>query len=151
MQGCNLALIDAEKLVDELVRAAKGGSSSAVGIAGGGGVAAPTTSTTATRAGGGAPASVVPGALAAYTAARWSHVQFYAMQSRILTPVFASRSKALRVARDAAMAHLCRAPFVSTYVHRVLCGAQAPWLFSTIPESEWLDFLPEQLKTDEVN
>ena len=67
-QGANLALIDAEKLVDCLQR-------EALGEASGGGVEA---------------------ALAAYTRERWWRLQFYQAQSRLLTPVFASHSELIR-------------------------------------------------------
>jgi len=136
-QGCNLALIDAEKLVDELVKNANKLTEITHDDCGA------TTSGTPLQAKIAAPPAIVPEALAAYTAARWKHIQFYAMQSRVLTPMFASRSKLLRSVRDAAMAKMCRAPGISTYVHQVLCGAQAPGVFGTIPESEWLGFLDD--------
>jgi 2-polyprenyl-6-methoxyphenol hydroxylase-like FAD-dependent oxidoreductase len=86
----------------------------------------------------------VPAALDSYTRDRWWRVAFYQAQSRILTPVFASRSEALRVLRDSLMNHGCHAPVLRRFVHAVLCGAQSPNLLTplgTIPEDEFLGFL----------
>ena len=163
-QGANLALIDAEKLVDCLQR-------EALGEASGGGVEA---------------------ALAAYTRERWWRLQFYQAQSRLLTPVFASHSElirslerapppptphpldlppvartpsspnaalplrsteasrgsfaSVRAARNALLYPGCHTPLLRTFMHKVLCGAQTPDLrrpWGTIPEEEFLGFLED--------
>ena len=108
-QGANLALIDAEKLVDALEAHSS--------------------------------PQDLPAALAAYTRDRWLRVTFYQAQSRILTPIFASRSETLRVLRDHLFYYACHAPGIRQFVHAVLCGAQSPNLFGTIPPDEFLGFL----------
>jgi 2-polyprenyl-6-methoxyphenol hydroxylase-like FAD-dependent oxidoreductase len=121
-QGCNLALIDAEKMVDCFF-------------------AARDTNDTA----------YIPQILEEYTRRRWSHIQFYALQSRILTPIFASRSKVLCFLRDTLMAKMCTSPVLTTYVHGVLCGAQSTIPFVNIPEHEWLGFLEEEIAKENEN
>ena len=126
-QGANLAMIDAEKLVDALAASSKGGSGTAdfeTGPAPGG-------------------ACDIDAALSAYTARRWLRVVFYQAQSRVLTPLFASRSEVLRHLRDTFAYAGCHTPGLRRYVHAVLCGAQSPSLISTIPKREYLGFLDE--------
>jgi hypothetical protein len=68
-------------------------------------------------------------------------VQFYAAQSRLITPFFASKSVTLAFVRNVFLAWACNAPLLSTFIHGILCGAQAPTILNTIPEREWLGFL----------
>ena len=117
-QGANLALIDAEKLVDSLVS---------------GGV----TSTSAKS---------LEIALDDYTKQRWWRLNFYQAQSRILTPLFASRSESLRHVRNALLYFGCHTPVLKSFMHSVLCGAHSASLlnpYSTIPEDEFLGFLKD--------
>lgn len=118
--GClrSVALVDAEKLVDCLV-AAGAAATGAVGDA-----EWDESTAAAAPAAVDLPPGVIPSALAAYTASRWGRVQFYGAQSRLLTPLFASRSGALASLRDGAMAKLCNALLITNFVHGVLCGAQ---------------------------
>ena len=121
-QGANLAMIDAEKLVDALVASCREGARPADGARG--------------------PRDV-DAALSAYTASRWLRVLFYQAQSRVLTPLFASRSELLRALRDTFAHAGCHTPGLQRYVHAVLCGAQSPNLVGTIPSEEYLGFLAE--------
>lgn len=121
-QGCNLALIDAEKLVD-CMEARHLDTPTGLCLN-------------------------IPAVLRQYTAERWSHIQFYALQSRLLTPMFASRSQILAFLRDKFMAKLCTAPLLTTYVHGVLCGAQSTIPFKNIPEREWLGFLDREIEKE---
>ncbi len=114
-------MIDAEKLVDAIVERMN------------------VAETLGTRSS--ALAEDIPLALEQYTKNRWARVQFYAAQSRALTPLFASRSRLLRALRDNFLARICRAPLLSNLVHGVLCGATSPYIFTTIPKREYLGFL----------
>ena len=122
-QGANLALIDAEKLVDCLVRETiKGGGSKAL------------------RDG-----RLLTAALDAYTKERWWRLNFYAMQSRLLTPFFSSKSVLpLQTLRNALFYPAAHTPVLRAFMHKVLCGAQSPdllRLWRTIPEQEYMGFL----------
>ena len=83
----------------------------------------------------------LPAALAAYTRERWTRVAFYQAQSRLLTPIFASRSEILRFLRDSFLYYGCHTPGLRRFMHAVLCGAQSPALLGTIPPDEFLGFL----------
>lgn len=120
-QGANLAMIDAEKLVDALVEAQRSPSQPADALE--------------------AADVDLPKALAAYTRDRWSRVVFYQAQSRLLTPLFASRSELLRALRDTLTYPALMHTPLRTYAHAVLCGAQSPSLMGTIPKEEYLGFL----------
>lgn len=133
-QGANLAMIDAEKLVDALVASGSdvAGCGHDSGVIDG-----------QIDAGLMGDACDIDAALATYTAERWLRVTFYQAQSRVLTPLFASRSKVLRTLRDQLAYIGCHTPGLQQYVHAVLCGAQSPSLFGTIPKREYLGFLDE--------
>merc|ERR1711907_278432 len=85
----------------------------------------------------------VNAALNQYTRDRWSRVTFYQAHSRLLTPIFASRSRSLRVLRDHLMYYMCHTPLLETYIHGILCGAISPRVFTTIPKEEYLGFLDD--------
>ena len=77
---------------------------------------------------------------------RWWRLQFYQAQSQLLTPLFASRSRVLRHARNLFMYPACHTPGLQRYIHAVLCGAQSPnlaKLWTTIPEAEFMGFLED--------
>lgn len=115
-QGANLALIDAEKLVDSL---AAGGVTSTSGDS-------------------------VEAALDDYTKQRWWRLNFYQAQSRILTPFFAPRSESLRQVRNALLNPGCHTPVLQNFMQSVLCGAHSASLlnpYSTIPDNEFLGVL----------
>ena len=80
-------------------------------------------------------------ALVAYTRARRLRVHFYQLQSRLLTPLFASRSELVAAARDAAFPLACAWGPTRRYATAVLCGAQAVRPWATLPEAEWATFL----------
>lgn len=126
-QGCNLALIDAERLVDCLEQHSNTESGDTESDA---------------------FLEKMPTILEEYTKMRWAHIQFYAFQSRILTPMFASRSELLCFFRDNFMAKLCTTPIITTFVHGVLCGAQSTIPFKNIPEKEWLGFLDDEIEKE---
>ena len=84
-QGANLALVDALTLADALADAGAG---------------APPAAADARRA-------AVRTALRAYTRARRVRIHFYQLQSRLLTPLFASPSTAVAAVRDVAMPLAC--------------------------------------------
>jgi hypothetical protein len=68
------------------------------------------------------------------------------MQSRLLTPVFSSRSEVLRHLRNALLYPGCHTPVLKTFMHSVLCGAHSASLlnpYATIPEEEFLGFLED--------
>ena len=134
-QGANLAMIDAEKLVDALVASSR--------VAGEGGAWNPAEERGTIEAGVAGETCDIDAALAAYTAQRWLRVVFYQAQSRLLTPLFASRSEVLRTLRDAFAYTGCHTPGLQRFVHAVLCGAQSPNLVGTIPKREYLGFLDE--------
>ena len=123
-------MIDAEKLVDALVASCGGERQGASGSTPG--------STSGSTSG-----DAIRAALADYTRRRWARVVFYQAQSRLLTPLFASRSEVLRALRDTFANVGCHAPGLQRYAHAVLCGAQSPNLIGTIPEHEYLGFLDE--------
>ncbi len=137
-QGANLAMIDAEKLVDQLVEKSGGGGRGGERGGGEGG------GERGSGGGGGGDFDGecdIPAALAAYTSERWWRVAFYQAQSRLLTPLFASRSEPLRLLRDNFTRAALHAPGIKQFAHGVLCGAQSPRLLGTIPEHEYLGFL----------
>jgi hypothetical protein len=98
-QGANLALIDAEKLVDSLEAGITGGRTAA-----------------AAAAGGGSATATIPASLDGYTRNRWRRINFYQAQSRLLTPFFASRSKTLRLLRNALLYPGCHTPVLRTFM-----------------------------------
>ena len=86
-------------------------------------------------------------AFEAYTRDRWWRLQFYQAQSRLLTPLFASRSETLRFLRNSFFYPMCHTPGLERFSHAVLCGAQSPNLltpWATIPEEEFLGFLSDE-------
>lgn len=64
----------------------------------------------------------VNAALAAYTKARKSHIYFYQIASRWLTPFFQSHSKMAGWIRDMSFGMLCKTPYVKTEMLRTLSG-----------------------------
>lgn len=136
-QGANLAMIDAEKLVDALLASSKRGTFAGESGESGRDAAEFETGEAASDA------CDIDAALSAYTARRWLRVVFYQAQSRVLTPLFASRSEVLRLLRDTFAYAGCHTPGLQRYVHAVLCGAQSPSLVGTIPKREYLGFLDE--------
>lgn len=61
-------------------------------------------------------------ALAAYTKARKSHIYFYQIASRWLTPFFQSHYKWAGSVRDLSFEILCKTPYVKTEMLRTLAG-----------------------------
>jgi 2-polyprenyl-6-methoxyphenol hydroxylase-like FAD-dependent oxidoreductase len=70
----------------------------------------------------------VPQALAAYTAARKSHLHFYGDASRRLTPLFQSDLLLVPVMRDLFMWAGSRLPFAGPLALETLVGARRSWL-----------------------
>lgn len=69
---------------------------------------------------------------------RW-RLRFYQLNSRFLTPVFQSDSRAVGLLRDFAMGPLCRNPLTRMQMLTTLVGAQnngIPW--TTIPNDEFM-------------
>ena len=61
-------------------------------------------------------------ALHLFTKSRKSHVVFYQLASRLLTPFFQSDSKAAAWVRDKTFGTLCKTPYVKTQMLRTLSG-----------------------------
>lgn len=61
-------------------------------------------------------------ALAHYTKLRKSHVRFYQVTSRWLTPFFQSHHKMAGIIRDTSFGLLCKTPYVKTEMLRTLAG-----------------------------
>ena len=74
-------------------------------------------------------------------ARRW-RLRFYQLNSRVLTPVFQSRSRLVGRLRDALFGPLCYFPPTRWQMLTTLVGAQANGVpFMTIPEEEFLGYL----------
>ena len=83
----------------------------------------------------------VPMALERYDKERRWRLRFYQLNSRLLTPVFQSNSKAVGMLRDMFMGHACRFPPTRLQMLTVMSGAQNNgWPWTTIPEEEFLDW-----------
>ncbi len=80
-----------------------------------------------------AHAADMPGALAAYTRARKSHLHFYSQASRILTPLFQSDLKVLPWLRDIFMAHSAGWPVLQSVNLQTLVGVRKGWLGGELP------------------
>ena len=74
---------------------------------------------------------VVP-ALAAYTAARRAHLDYYQSASSLLTPVFQSDARLLPLLRDLLMPLACRLPGLRGQMLSTLAGSKAGWLWGAL-------------------
>ena len=122
-QGANLALVDAWKLSQAMGRHCSADAA---------GPAVPAQATAAS----------VRAALGAYTAERRWRLWFYQLNSRLLTPVFQSNSRAVGALRDAAFGPMCGWRPTQLQMLTTMIGAQdnlVPW--STIPREEFMGFL----------
>ena len=72
--------------------------------------------------------SNIPGALAAYTQARKSHLHFYSQASRLLTPLFQSDLTVLPWLRDRLMATSSTWPVIKDMNLQTLVGVRKGWL-----------------------
>ncbi len=75
-------------------------------------------------------------ALLRHTKARKSHVTFYQLASRWLTPFFQSDSRALAWLRNRSFGLLCRTPYVKTEMLRTLAGIKTG-PFGTLDPGDW--------------
>ena len=75
-------------------------------------------------------------ALAAYTKARKSHIYFYQIASRWLTPFFQSHNKLAGWTRDMTFGLLCKTPYVKTEMLRTLAGIKTG-LFTHMNPGIW--------------
>ena len=115
-QGANLALVDAWVLGNVIGEATRGGRP------------------------GEQDDPVLP-ALQEFDRQRRWRLRFYQLNSRMLTPVFQSNSRAIGALRDLLMGPLCKFPLSRLQMLTVLCGAQnngIPW--TTIPEEEFMGY-----------
>ncbi|MBL8524128.1 MAG: FAD-dependent monooxygenase [Betaproteobacteria bacterium] len=72
--------------------------------------------------------SAISNALDKYTRLRKSHLHFYGLMSRLLTPVFQSDQKLLPWLRDAIMATTSKWPIARDINRQVLVGVRGGWL-----------------------
>ncbi|XAY07966.1 Kynurenine 3-monooxygenase [Paraconexibacter sp. AEG42_29] len=82
------------------------------------------------------------GALAAYSARRRRHLRFYALTSRLLTPVFQSDLPGVGVARDALMGPAARVPWVRGQMVQSLAGTKTGVLSTLGGPDAVLDRVP---------
>ncbi len=76
----------------------------------------------------------VPETLTRYSRRRRSHIAYYQLASRALTPFFQSSHRALALLRDAFMGPICKVPPARSMMLRTLSGVQQG-LFGTFPHA----------------
>ena len=74
---------------------------------------------------------IIP-ALAAYTAARRAHLNYYQSASSLLTPIFQSEARLLPLLRDVLMPLACRVPGLRMQMLSTLAGSKAGWLWGSL-------------------
>ena len=74
----------------------------------------------------------VAAALAAYTAARRAHLNYYQQASSLLTPLFQSDSRVLPVLRDLIMPIACHMPGLRGQMLSTLIGSKTGWLWGRL-------------------
>jgi 2-polyprenyl-6-methoxyphenol hydroxylase-like FAD-dependent oxidoreductase len=75
-------------------------------------------------------------ALATYTRERKTHLHYYGLASRLLTPVFQSDQRVLPWLRDAVMSHALHWPMIRTVNRETLVGVRGGWLRGE--DARWL-------------